>query len=476
MAKASTSRHGLSAAAIGHALQHRRDTLGLSAPAAQERVGHLHRPPPREQRRRAPSAGAHDNLAIAGSHGLDPQTLGKATAHVRRSDPVLAAIIRDVGPCRLQTDDRGGAFAALVESILYQQITGKAAASIYARVRKLVGRRHPRPQDILAATAEALRGVGLSRQKVAYLRDLSERVRDGLKLRALGPPGRGGDRTLIRSGGIGRWTVEMFLIFRLGRLDVLPVHDYGIRKAMQRAYRMRKLPSPTACALAEPWRPYPRSPAGTCGAAWSRRRAGPRSAARPRGGSPPALRRATTRPTPARTAALDDAQRIFQDGQDGAILRTVRSPLADDDAVQRQHGHLHPSQRNPQRAARLHDERAQALRLQDHVEQLGARSGEDGPVMCAGRHVDRLYPRQRLAQPRILEIAEPQVHVLGHRRGATGAPPPPAQRGTPRLRRQGFEERRVLIGERGGSGPGSSSWPAVRRASARAGSRYARGW
>jgi 3-methyladenine DNA glycosylase/8-oxoguanine DNA glycosylase len=189
---------------------------------------------------------------------IDPATLRKAEARLRRSDPVLAAIMRDVGPCRLRTDETGGAFAALVESIVYQQITGKAAASIYGRVRKLIKRRHPRPQDILAATEEALRGAGLSRQKVAYLRDLAEKVRDGLKLRALGRlENEAVIEALTEVKGIGRWTVEMFLIFRLGRLDVLPVHDYGIRKAMQRAYRLRKLPNPDRMRrLAEPWRPY----------------------------------------------------------------------------------------------------------------------------------------------------------------------------------------------------------------------------
>jgi 3-methyladenine DNA glycosylase/8-oxoguanine DNA glycosylase len=189
---------------------------------------------------------------------IDPETLRKATAKLRRRDPVLAAIIRDVGPCRLRVDEGGGAFAALVESIVYQQITGKAAASIYGRVRRLIGRRHPRPQDILAATGAALRGAGLSRQKVAYLRDLSERVMGGLRLRAIG---RLADEVVIETltevKGIGRWTVEMFLIFRLGRLDVLPVHDYGIRKAMQRAYRLRTLPTPDRMRrVAEPWRPY----------------------------------------------------------------------------------------------------------------------------------------------------------------------------------------------------------------------------
>jgi 3-methyladenine DNA glycosylase/8-oxoguanine DNA glycosylase len=189
---------------------------------------------------------------------IDPEKLRKATAHVRRSDPVMADIIRDVGPCRLQTDDRSGAFAALVESIVYQQITGKAAASIYGRVRRLIGRRHPRPHDILSATEQGLREAGLSRQKIAYLRDLSQRTIAGLRLRAFG---RVEDEAIIEAltevKGIGRWTVEMFLIFRLGRLDVLPVHDYGIRKAMQRAYRMRKLPSPDRMRkVAEPWRPY----------------------------------------------------------------------------------------------------------------------------------------------------------------------------------------------------------------------------
>lgn len=189
---------------------------------------------------------------------LDPDALRKATARLRRSDPVLASIIRDVGACRLRTDETGGAFAALVESIIYQQITGKAAASIYGRVRKVVGRRHPRPQDILGATEDALRQAGLSRQKVLYLRDLAERVRDGLKLRSIR---RQDDEAVIealtRVKGIGRWTVEMLLIFRLGRLDVLPVHDYGIRKAMQRAYRFRTLPNPERMRrLAEPWRPY----------------------------------------------------------------------------------------------------------------------------------------------------------------------------------------------------------------------------
>ncbi len=188
----------------------------------------------------------------------DPNTLRRASAHLRRADPVLAGIIRRVGPCGLRVDRSRGPFAALVESILYQQLTGKAAATIHDRLLALLGRREPRPEAILRATDAELRGVGLSRQKVAYLRDLSERTRDGLPLHRLSRlPDDAVVDALIGVKGIGRWTAEMFLIFRLGRLDVLPVDDYGIRKAMQRAWRKRALPrAEWMRRTAGPWRPY----------------------------------------------------------------------------------------------------------------------------------------------------------------------------------------------------------------------------
>jgi 3-methyladenine DNA glycosylase/8-oxoguanine DNA glycosylase len=190
--------------------------------------------------------------------GHDPAVLRRASAHLRRADPVFARLIRRVGPCRLEIDRRGGPFASLAEAILYQQITGKAAVTIHRRLCALVGRRHPRPQDILAASDEQLRGVGLSRQKVRYLRDLSEKVLDGLPLRRISRlPDDDVIAALTTVKGIGRWTAEMFLIFRLGRLDVLPVDDYGVRKAMQRAYRMRALPKAERMRrVAEAWRPY----------------------------------------------------------------------------------------------------------------------------------------------------------------------------------------------------------------------------
>ena len=189
---------------------------------------------------------------------LDPLTLRRAVSHLRRADPVLDDIIATVGPCRLRQDAGGGPFAALVEAILYQQLTGKAAATIHGRLRTAVGRKHPRPTDIVALTDVQLREAGLSRQKIGYLRDLTHHAANGLpigRLRRLTDDAV--IEALTRVKGIGRWTAEMFLMFRLGRLDVLPVDDYGVRKAMQRAYRKRALPKPDWMQrTASPWRPY----------------------------------------------------------------------------------------------------------------------------------------------------------------------------------------------------------------------------
>jgi 3-methyladenine DNA glycosylase/8-oxoguanine DNA glycosylase len=188
----------------------------------------------------------------------DMKALALATAHLRRADPVMAALIAGLGPCGFTTERRGSAFSKLVQSILYQQLAGHAAATIHGRLRRLVGRRHPRPADILAASDQALRGCGLSRQKITYLRDLAGRASDGLALRGLG---RLEDEVvierLVQVKGVGRWTAEMFLMFRLGRLDVLPVDDYGVRSALRSAYRLRELPRPDWMRRkAEAWRPY----------------------------------------------------------------------------------------------------------------------------------------------------------------------------------------------------------------------------
>lgn len=189
---------------------------------------------------------------------VTPAERRRAVRHLRRADPVLARLIGEVGPCRYRVDRGGGPFAVLVEAIVYQQLAGAAAATIHGRLCALVGRRYPRPEDVARVTDAGLRGAGLSRQKIGYLRDLVARVQDGLPLGRLS---RLSDEAVVEAlttvKGIGRWTAEMYLMFRLGRLDVLPVDDLGIRKAMQNAWRKRALPKPDWMrATAEPWRPY----------------------------------------------------------------------------------------------------------------------------------------------------------------------------------------------------------------------------
>jgi 3-methyladenine DNA glycosylase/8-oxoguanine DNA glycosylase len=180
----------------------------------------------------------------------------RATDHLRRADPVLGRIISRVGPCRLVPERRTPVFAALAESIIYQQITGKAAATIHGRLVALAGKKRLDPDAVLALSDSALRGAGLSRQKAAYLQDLAQKTKDGMP-RVSRLPDERVVEALTAVKGIGRWTAHMFLIFRMGRPDVLPVDDYGIQKAMKRAYKLRSLPNPKKMEhLAEGWRPY----------------------------------------------------------------------------------------------------------------------------------------------------------------------------------------------------------------------------
>jgi 3-methyladenine DNA glycosylase/8-oxoguanine DNA glycosylase len=187
-----------------------------------------------------------------------PSALARATRHLRRADPTLARVIDAVGPCRFRVERGGGAYASLLEAILYQQLAGSAAAAIHRRLQEAIGRPHPRPEDVARLSHARLRRIGFSRQKIGYTRDLTRRVQDGLPLSRLG---RLEDEAVIDAltqvHGIGRWTAEMFLMFRLGRPDVLPVDDYGIRKGMQGAYGWRALPKPDRMRrLAEAWRPW----------------------------------------------------------------------------------------------------------------------------------------------------------------------------------------------------------------------------
>jgi DNA-3-methyladenine glycosylase II len=181
-----------------------------------------------------------------------------AVRHLKRADPTLARVIERVGPCRFAPRKDGSHFGALTSSSIYQQLSGKAAATIFDRFAGLYGGRAPTPAELAATPLESLRGVGLSRQKAAYLGDLAARARGGLAIERLGAlDDEGVVEALTTVKGVGRWTAQMFLMFRLGRPDVLPVGDLGIKKAIQLAYRLRKLPDEARVAkIGAPWRPH----------------------------------------------------------------------------------------------------------------------------------------------------------------------------------------------------------------------------
>ena len=176
--------------------------------------------------------------------------------HLTVADVRLAAIIKSVGAYEIKL--RKDPFQSLVEAIIYQQLAGSAADAIYRRFVKIYGR-FPRPAQLLATKDFKLRDAGLSARKIEYLKDLASRVSDGrLKLTLLPKlPDEQVIEQLVQVKGIGRWTAEMFLIFCLGRQDVLPVGDLGLRKAMQKAYLLGELPSPaTMSDIAQVWKPY----------------------------------------------------------------------------------------------------------------------------------------------------------------------------------------------------------------------------
>ena len=182
----------------------------------------------------------------------------KARRLLARRDPVIRDLIRHHGPCGLADAQHEDTFTALVHAIVSQQLSTRAAATIARRFDALFGG-HPTPVKVAAATDEQLRAVGLSSQKVRYMRDLCTRIAEGsLPLDEVNKlPDEDVIASLTRVKGIGRWTAEMFLMFRLHRPDVLPVDDLGILKAVQRAYRLRKIPNPERLTkIGEPWRPY----------------------------------------------------------------------------------------------------------------------------------------------------------------------------------------------------------------------------
>lgn len=185
----------------------------------------------------------------------------EAVHHLCTADARLALLIERVGPCLLKPRVEHSIFYSLLRSIVYQQLAGKAAAAILARVDALFPA-HPYiiPEDILDAPDELLRSAGLSRNKIAAIRDLAAKTVDGT-VPTMPQTRRMGDQELIERlvtiRGIGQWTVEMLLIFRLGRPDVLPLDDYGVRKGFKATFRTRELPTKQQMLRrGERWRPY----------------------------------------------------------------------------------------------------------------------------------------------------------------------------------------------------------------------------
>jgi DNA-3-methyladenine glycosylase II len=190
---------------------------------------------------------------------VTPDDYARARRLLLRRDPVLATIIKQHGPCGLGDALRVDHFAALVRAIIFQQLSTKAASTIHARLTALMPDGQVTPAAVAAITEEQFRGVGVSRQKAMYLRDLCEKLASGAvsldDVDALDDEAVIAALTMVK--GIGRWTAEMFLMFRLHRPDVLPVGDLGIVTAVQKAYGLRKRPTPDRLRrLGDAWKPY----------------------------------------------------------------------------------------------------------------------------------------------------------------------------------------------------------------------------
>ena len=186
----------------------------------------------------------------------------QATRHLKGADPRLAAIIESIGPFAMELKRSRSTFAALAEAIVYQQLSNKAAATIFGRLCALLprGTADLVPERLLALSDARIRGCGISRPKLKSLRDLARRCAAG-EVPTLARARRLQDEAIVERlvaiHGIGRWSAEMFLMFRLGRPDVLPLDDYSLRKAYAKAFGKRALPSKESFHKAgEKWRPY----------------------------------------------------------------------------------------------------------------------------------------------------------------------------------------------------------------------------
>ena len=184
-----------------------------------------------------------------------------ALKHLSAADPVMRKLIRQVGKCALAPETWRSPFQSLVQAVAHQQLNGTAANTILTRFKKLFpNRKFPRPEDLAQVTDAQIRACGFSFAKVAAIRDIAAKTVDGRI-----PPSRViaklGDEEIItrltEARGVGRWTVEMLLIFQLGRADVLPVDDFGVRNGFRLAYKKRAMPKPKAlAAFGEKWKPH----------------------------------------------------------------------------------------------------------------------------------------------------------------------------------------------------------------------------
>lgn len=183
-----------------------------------------------------------------------------AVAHLRATDPVLGDLIERTGEFTMRPDPALGVFEYLVRSIVFQQLNGTAAATIHGRLLGLFGGEHPTPVQLVDRADDELRVAGISRGKAAALRDLARHALEGTVPAVAEAHALDDDELverLTRIRGIGPWTVHMLLIFRLGRADVLPTGDYGVRAGFAAAHGLGEPPTPRELeAHAEPWRPY----------------------------------------------------------------------------------------------------------------------------------------------------------------------------------------------------------------------------
>lgn len=184
-----------------------------------------------------------------------------ALKHLSEVDPVMARLIREVGPCELEHEPSRSPFQSLVQAVAHQQLNGTAANTILARFKKLFpGRKFPRPEDLAKVTDEQIRACGFSFAKIKAIRDIAAKALDGTipSSRAIA---KLSDEEIVErlteARGVGRWTVEMLLIFQLGRPDVLPVDDFGVRAGFRVAYKKRELPKPKdLLKFGKCWRPH----------------------------------------------------------------------------------------------------------------------------------------------------------------------------------------------------------------------------